>query len=295
MLRSRNQQVDISGRDPFTLAASPVRLRQSSPRGRAGARTRPVSACVLVLAACLLIPYVSAEPIAVRYPEGAVHAFLNLRAVDAPIATTGDMVQQVRGDRIESRMVFRFKDGSLHDETAVFTQQRVLALQSYRLVQRGPAFMEDLEVSLERSGSYNVKSRPRGKSEKAYSGSLDLPDDVYNGMVLAAVKNLPRGVSRTVSAVAFTPKPRVIGLELVPLNEEKIAVGNALRPTTHYAMKPKLGPILGLFASAVGKKPPSFESWFVMDEVPAFVRFEGPLYVKGHIWRIELTVPSPAK
>ena len=47
-------------------------------------------------------------------------------------------------------MVFRFKDRSLYDETVVFTQERVFTMQSYRLVQRGPAFTEDTEISLER-------------------------------------------------------------------------------------------------------------------------------------------------
>ena len=59
-------------------------------------------------------------------------------------------------------MVFIFKDGSVLDETVVFTQQRVFTMKSYRLSQKGPAFAEDTEISLERaSGKYRVKTTAR--------------------------------------------------------------------------------------------------------------------------------------
>ena len=40
----------------------------------------------------------------------------------------GDLLQAARDGKVESRMVFRFKDGSVFDETAVFTQQGVSTL-----------------------------------------------------------------------------------------------------------------------------------------------------------------------
>ncbi len=59
-------------------------------------------------------------------------------------------------------MVFRFKDGSVLDETVVFTRQRVLTMQSYHLVQRGPVFTEGIEISLEHAtGKYRVKTKAR--------------------------------------------------------------------------------------------------------------------------------------
>ena len=58
------------------------------------------------------------------------------------------MTQVVKeGDLVESQLVFRFKDGSLHDEKVAFSQQRVFTLISYRLVQRGPSFPDQLDVS----------------------------------------------------------------------------------------------------------------------------------------------------
>ena len=52
-----------------------------------------------------------------------------------------------------------------------------------------------------------------------------------------------------------------------------------------------LGSWLKLFATLLGRVPPEYHAWIVTDEVPAFVRFEGPLYVTGPVWRIEVTSP----
>ena len=45
------------------------------------------------------------------------------------------------------------------DERVTFTQDGVFAMQSYRLVQSGPAFANDIDVSLSRAGAYTIKAR----------------------------------------------------------------------------------------------------------------------------------------
>ena len=189
--------------------------------------------------------------------------------------------------------MFHFKDGSLFDETVVFTQRTVFTLQSYHLVQRGPVFPEDTEISLERaSGKYRVKTRARKDGrEKVLDGTLDLPLDVYNGMVLTVVKNLSGGAGETVHMVAFTPAPKLIQLALVPAGDHKILVGGSEKSATHYLLKPMLGFWLKLFTTLLGRVPPDSHAWIATADVPAFVKFEGPLYMNGPAWRIELTTP----
>jgi hypothetical protein len=175
----------------------------------------------------------------------------------------------------------------------VFTQRNVFTMQSYHLVQRGPAFPEDTEISLERaSGKYRVKTRAqRDGREKVLDGTLDLPLDTYNGMVLTVVKNLPTGAGETVHMVAFTPAPKIIKLAMAPAGEENIVVGGSEKTATHYMLKPILGIWLKLFASLLGRVPPDNHAWIVTADVPAFVKFEGPLYNNGPAWRIELASP----
>jgi hypothetical protein len=66
-----------------------------------------------------------AAPIEVRLVEGTAHGLLLVRSVSGEILEHGDVLQAAHGDRVESRFVLRFKDGSLHDETHAFSHQRV--------------------------------------------------------------------------------------------------------------------------------------------------------------------------
>lgn len=249
---------------------------------------------LLVLATALLWSWsVAAAPVAVRFTEGVTRGFLVLRTVDGVHIASGDLLQVVRGGKVESRMLFHFKDGSLFDETVVFTQQRVFAMQSYRLVQRGPAFAEDTEISLQRaSGKYSVKTKShKDGHEEVIRGTLKLPSDVYNGIVITAVKNLPKGAGATVHLVAFTPKPLLIELEIVQAGEHKMLVGEITKPATHYVLKPHPGPWLELFAKLLGRMPADNHVWIIAEGTPSFARFEGPLNPTGAVWRIELVSP----
>ena len=49
--------------------------------------------------------------------------------------------------------------------------------------------------------------------------------------------------------------------------------------------------VVRVVAGLTGQLPPDSHLWIVTDGVPAFVRFEGPLY-SGPVWRISLTSPG---
>jgi hypothetical protein len=256
--------------------------------------TRAAMLRLLILVTVLMgLRHASAAPVAVRFAEGVTHGFLVLRNVDAELLASGDLLQFQQGGQVESRMVFRFKDGSLYDETVVFTQQRVFTMQSYRLVHRGPAFTEDTEISLERaSGKYRVNTKDhKNVRGQQLNGTLDLPPDVYNGMVITVAKNLPKGASETIHIVAFTPTPRLIQLEFAPAGEQKVLIGELRKTATRYVLKPRLGIWLKFFATLLGRVPPNSHAWIISEELPAFARFEGQLVTMGPVWRIETTSP----
>src|SRR2546426_9621477 len=65
----------------------------------------------------------TAEQVRVRHMEGLMHGFLALRTLDGERLADREMTQIAEGDRVTSRLIFRFKDGSVHDDTAIFSQQ----------------------------------------------------------------------------------------------------------------------------------------------------------------------------
>jgi hypothetical protein len=249
---------------------------------------------VLVACAALLDPgAMPAAPVAVRHAEGLVHGFLVLRTVAGETLADGDLIQVARGDQVTSRLAFRFKDGSVHDETAVFSQRRNFRLLSDHLVQRGPVLQHPMEVSIEGStGQVTVRSTDDDGKEKVVTERLDLPLDVANGLVLTLLKNVRSDARQmTVSMVAATPKPRLVKLAISPQGEEPFSVGGSSRKATHYIAKVEIGGAAGLVAPLLGKQPPDTHVWILGGEAPAFVKSEGPLYFGGPIWRIELVSP----
>ena len=235
-------------------------------------------------------------PVAVRFPAGIAHGFLILRSLAGEIIGQGEMTQVVKeGDQVEGHLVFTFKDGSLHDEKVTFSQQRVFTMLRYHLVQRGPSFPDQIEVSIDRStAEYKVRSKAGtdGK-EEVLAGAFTLPQDVYNGIFVTMLLNLPKGASGTVNFLAFTPKPEIIRLELNLMGEHTVHIGELSRKAVQYAFKPDIGTIRELLGKAAGKIPPQFhyDCWILDDEVPSFVQFEGPLQLMGPIMRIELMSP----
>jgi hypothetical protein len=234
-----------------------------------------------------------AEQVAVRHTEGLVRGFLVLRTLEGETLAGGDLNQVFRGGRVTNRLVFRFKDGSIHDETAVFTQRRSFRLVSYHLVQKGPAFRVPMDVSIDGpAGRVTVRYTDEDGKEKVETEQERLPADVANGMVLTLAKNIAPGTQETiVSMVGATPKPRLVELKITPVGREPFSAGGRRYEAIHYVVKVDIGGITGLLATLLGKNPPDHHVWVIGGQAPGFVKAEGPLYLGGPPWRIELASP----
>jgi hypothetical protein len=243
----------------------------------------------------LLLPaaVLSQSPVAVLHTEGLVHGFLVLRTLEGNALADGEVTQVARGDRVTSHLVFRFKDGSVHEETVVFSQRNSFRVISDHLLQKGPAFKRPMDVSIEGlTGQITVRYTDDDGKEKTESERLKLPPDIANGMTLTLLKNIrPNVPQTTVSMVAATPKPRLVKLLISPEGEDSFSVGGSSHKATRYVIKVEIGGIAGLAAPLVGKQPQDTHVWILGGDAPVFVKLEGPLYQGGPTWRIELTSP----
>jgi hypothetical protein len=246
----------------------------------------------LIVALLFVAGSLRAEPVSVRYREGSVHGFLALRTLEGKVLAAGDLTQVIRGDRVVSRLVFRFKDGSVDDETAIFSQQGHFRLISDHHIQKGPIFPQPTDVLINAfTGQVTVRYKDK-EHEKVATDRLDLPPDVANGMILDVLKNIPPDTMETkLSYVAATPKPRLVKLSITPQGDETFSIAGAHHKATRFRVKVELGGIAGVIAPMVGKQPADTDVWVTGGEAPAFVKSEGPLYRGGPIWSIEMTSP----
>ena len=251
---------------------------------------------VFVLGCAFLLPIgaASAEQVSVRYMEGLLHGFLALRTLEGKSLADGELTQVAEGDRVKSHLVFHFKDGSLYDETAFFSQRGKFRLLSDHVIEKGPSFKHPMETSIDAAtGQVIVRYTDDDGKEQIINEHLSLPADVANGLLFTLVKHIQPGVPQTiVPQLAMTPKPRLVELVLLQQGEEPFSSGSIKHKATRYVVKVKIGGIAGLLAPLLGKQPADMQIWVLEGEAPAFVKFEGPLYNGGPIWRVELAAPA---
>jgi hypothetical protein len=256
-----------------------------------GLTTSAAWTALLLLTSVPLLPFVlEAAPIGVRLPEGNLRGFLVLRSGAGEPIAYGELNQKPGAGLITSRLLLHFKDGSVYDETATFSQREVFTLEAYRLVQHGPSF-PTTDVGFDRkSKRYQARiQEKKGGAEKSAAGELEMPADLYNGMALVLLKNLSPGAAATAQMAAFTPKPRLVKMHITEEKEDRVLLGGVAKKAIRYLVKLEIGGVAGVIASVIGKTPPDLRYWLVAGDVPAFVRFEGAMFLNGPVWRLELT------
>ncbi len=232
------------------------------------------------------------EPISVKYPEGVVHGFLVLHALDGALLANGDLIQAAHGSTVTSRLVFHFKDGSLHDETVTFSQRGHFRVLRDHLVQKGPAFPEPIDMSINGvTGEVRVDYADKHGDRKESEERIAVPSDLANGLIPTLLKNVQADAPPTLSLIAATPKPRLVHLEVSSVGQERFSTGSETRSAIHYVLKVDIGGLAGHLAPLVGKQPPDSHVWILTGEAPAFVRSEQPFYMGGPLWRIDLVSP----
>jgi hypothetical protein len=238
--------------------------------------------------------FLPAQPVAVRQMEGEVRGFLVLRNSNGEIVADGDSIQVTHGGKITNRLTFHFKDGSLQDETVVFTQSGHFRVQSDHLVQKGPTFPHPIDLSIDAvTGQVAVTYTGDKGEQKMDSARLQLPPDLANGIVPVVLKNLPPGEqSVSESMVVATPKPVLIKLAIHAEGRDSFSTGAAGHYATRYRVHVDIGGIRGVVAQVAGKQPPDTRVWISDGDCPSFLKAEGPSFEGGPIWRTELVSPN---
>ena len=119
-----------------------------------------------------------------------------------------------------------------------------------------------------------------------------MPADLYNGMALVLLKNLADGEKASGQMAVFTPKPRLISMDLSPEGEEKVPLGGTALTVRRYLVKLQIVGLTGVIASLIGKDPPDSRYWLATGEVPAVREIRRRDVLERPRWRIEMTAPE---
>jgi hypothetical protein len=244
----------------------------------------------LLATGIVLVSALYADRVPVRSPLAPFKGTVVLRDTSNTIIASGEVSQQLNGSKATATLSLRFKDGSVHQETAVFSHRQVFQLISYRLTQKGRSFKRPTDLSLNAStGQVTIHYVDDG-AEKNIVDHLKLPPDVSNGLISAILCDANPATPKTkVSMVVSTPKPRIVGLEITPRGEESITVSDAVQKATRYNITIDIGGLAGAVAPIAGKQPPDTHVWISAGKSRSFLRSEGPLCEGCPVWRLEAT------
>ena len=246
----------------------------------------------IALAAFFLLR-AGADPVPVRHVQGYVRGFVILRDLDDKILASGDLIQNPVGNRVTAVLSLHFKDGSLYQETSVFSQRRIYQLLSYKQIQKGPAFKNAQTLSFNTAkGKVSIESTDKDGKIKTISDQIALPPDLANGILATLLTDVDPKAETTLSMLVSTPKPRLVKLKISATAPDTFSIGGSAANATHYVIKIDIGGITGVAAKVVGKQPPPIHMWIAAGNAPVFLKSEAPLYEDGPTWRIELASPT---
>ena len=254
-------------------------------------RNRSTTVLNIALASLLVAGnLLRAESIPVRYPQGSQHGFLALRTQDGKRIATGDVTQAVHGDIVTSQLIFHFRDGSVDEDSTVFSQRGVFRLIRDHHIQRGPSFPKPIDVLID---AVHGKVTSRDEKGRVREEEMDLPADLANGLPPNLLLNiLPSAAETDISYLIPMAKPRVVRVTVKPDGMVPFTIGGIPRKAMDYVLHVELGGLTGVIAPLIGKEPADFHIWILGGAHPAFIREEGQLYEGGPIWRIEQISPS---
>jgi hypothetical protein len=233
-----------------------------------------------------------AEPVPVRHREGSLHGFLELRDAAGKMIADGDLIQSVIGSNLRTRLVFRFRDGSIDDERTVVSQNGSFHLLHDRHIQKGPSFPHPMDVEIDTRTQQVTNHLDKDGKPAEEKQHVELPDDLANGLPLTLAKNIARSTPETrVSYLATMPKARLVHLLITPDGATAVSVGRMHYTAYCYVFHVQLGGIVGVVAPLVGKQPPDDRVWVLEGQEPAFIRAQVSFYEGGPLWTIQLASP----
>ena len=239
----------------------------------------------------------AAEPISVKHIQRPMYRFMVARLETGKIIANGEFTQVVQGDEVTMRMIYRFLDGSIDDETTTYRQQGTFRLVRNHHIEKGPFFTKPVDFTVEAdTGTATSRITDRNGKVHVESEHINLPDDLANGFVGTLLLNVPPNAAPfRVGMLAPFSGGRLIRLLMSPEGEQPFQTGGQILKATVFRIHPELGGIVGVIAQLIGLQPKDVKVWVLEGEQPAVVRIIGQLGGYGPVVSSELEGTSFGK
>jgi hypothetical protein len=235
-----------------------------------------------------------AEPISVRHIQHPMHRFMVARSETGKIIATGEFTQVVQGDEVTMRMIYKFVDGSIDDETTTYRQQGTFRLERNHHIQKGPFFTKPIDFTVEAATGI-VTSRTIDKNGRIHvqSKHINLPDDLANGIVGTLLLNVTHDTTPfRVEMLAPVGGGRLVRLLISPEDEQTVHLSGQTLKATVFRVHPELGGIVRLIARLLGLQPKDVMVWVLEGEEPAVAVIVGQLGGYGPVVSSDLVGTS---
>ncbi len=250
----------------------------------------------MALSLTVLVPSIAlSEPVVTRCPQESMHRVFLLKAADGKTLASGMEESVTLADLVHSRLIFHFVDGSIDDETTVFTQGKVFRLLSDHHIQHGPSFPSPIDILIDRASGKVTWHEQRNGRDETRAQKMALPDDLGNGMMPLMVENFPRGAQKMrVSWIAIALRPLVVNLSIKADGMQDVDPAGIPERANEYTIHAELHGFVGFLAPLVNKQPADIHIWVTDQAAPSFVRLQGPFYQDASVWTVEPAAPEPA-
>jgi hypothetical protein len=238
-----------------------------------------------------------AEQISVKHIQLPMHRLMVARLKSGKIIANGEFTQVVQGDEVSMRMIYRFVDGSIDDETTTYMQHGTFRFVRNHHIEKGPFFTKPVDFSVEAAtGIATTRTTDRNGKIHVESEHIDLPDDLANGFVGTLLLNVPPNTAPfRVGMLAPVDGGRLIRLLISPAAEQPFHMTGQTLKATVFRIHPELGGIVGIIAQLIGLQPKDVMVWVLEGEDPAVVRIVGQLGGYGPVVTSELEGTSFGK
>jgi hypothetical protein len=222
-----------------------------------------------------LLP-LSAPAVEVTEFEATAHGFPALLDSNGKKLADGEFTQWIDDERLHIMIAYRFERGDRTEEKAVFRQKPELIQEEWSWRElKGGQLVRDFAVDFK---TQTATAQKREKDElKNWSEKIDVrAGRTFAGYgFMLALQNLRprllRGEQIELQAVGFTPKPKVVTVQISHRGVDQMKMSDRLLEGDRFVIHPKIGAIAGLFVHV-----PDTLIW--LTKPPAeFLRWEGPV------------------